>query len=105
MSERAVTFGLRPGTRAPTTSSSGKPSTSLFAPALSDGGPRGRAEDDRTFGALRAFPASLEGVGAASECRMASSSDDMVFVGGNGYAMRPVLVGLHLNIGVLAGLT
>jgi hypothetical protein len=59
----------------PTTSSSGKPSTSLFAPALSEGGARGR-EEERYWERLGA-PASLEGVGAASDCSAASSSEDM----------------------------
>jgi hypothetical protein len=71
-----------PGIRAPTTSSSANPSPSLFAPALSDGGPRGRAEDERICCGRLKLPASLEGVGAASELRTASSRDDMVWVTG-----------------------
>jgi hypothetical protein len=67
-----------PGIRAPTTSSSGNPSISLFAPALSEGGPRGLAEDERMCCDSLALPASLEGVGAASELRTASSKDDMM---------------------------
>ena len=64
---------------APTTSSSGNASISLFAPLLSEGGPRGLAEeermpDDRGVGP----PTVLAGVAAASECRTASKSEDMV---------------------------
>jgi hypothetical protein len=69
-----------PGMRPPTTSSSGKASTSLFAPALSEGGPRGLAEDERICCERLKLPASLDGVGAASELRTASSKDDIVRV-------------------------
>jgi hypothetical protein len=68
----------RPGILAPTTSSSGKPSTSLFAPLLSEGGPRGLADEERIRGVRPGMPASLEGVGAASELRTASSREDMM---------------------------
>ena len=61
------------------TRASGKPSASLFAPLLSEGGPRGRAEEERICCERRGLPASLEGVGAASELRTASSRDDMVY--------------------------
>jgi hypothetical protein len=72
-------FVRLPGTRAPIISSSGSPSTSLFAPALSEGGPRGLAEEDRICDRL-ALPTSLEaeGVGAASELRARSSREDIV---------------------------
>jgi hypothetical protein len=64
---------------APTTSSSGNASTSLFAALLSEGGPRGLADedrmpDDRGVGP----PAVLAGVAAASECRTASRREDIV---------------------------
>lgn len=71
-------LALLPGTLAPTTSSSANPSISLFAPALSEGGPRGRAEEERIRCNRCALPMSLEGVGATSELRTASKSDDML---------------------------
>lgn len=70
-------FALLLGTLAPTTSSSANPSMSLFAPALSEGGARGR-EEERTRCDRFSLPISLEGVGAASELRTASKREDMV---------------------------
>lgn len=67
--------------RAPTTSSSGKPSISLFAPALSDGGPRGR-EGERFCGRLPAWDAVEAGVAVSrpklSEPMTASTREDML---------------------------
>ena len=82
----STTFGISargallrlPGTRFPTTSLSGYPSASLFAPALSDGGPRGLADDDRICDRL-GLPTSLDGVGAASEFRTASRREDIAY--------------------------
>ncbi len=73
------TLARLPGARAPMTSSSAN-STSLFAPALSEGGPRGLAEEDRICCDRRGLPTSLDGVGAASELRTASRRDDIVQV-------------------------
>jgi hypothetical protein len=73
-------FVRLPGTRAPIISSSGSPSTSLFAPALSEGGPRGLADEDRICGVRASLPYALEGVGAASEFSARSSKEDMVCV-------------------------
>jgi hypothetical protein len=82
----STTFGMSvrgafvrlPGTRAPMISSSGSPSISLFAPALSEGGPRGLADEDRISGVRASLPMALEGVGAASELSARSRRDDMV---------------------------
>lgn len=64
---------------APTTSSSGKASMSLFAPLLSEGGPRGLAEEDRMPDERGVGPpAVLAGVAAASECKTASKREDMI---------------------------
>ena len=79
-------FTLRPGALEPTTSSSGKPSPSLWAAALSEGGARGRTEEERICCERRGLPASLDGVGAASECRTASRRDDMAGGSVGGFA-------------------
>lgn len=65
--------------RTPTTSSSGKPSPSLSAPLLSDGGPGGRGEERwavRLLGVLGAcFLLAAEG---ASELSIAPKVEDML---------------------------
>ena len=70
--------------RRPTTSSSGKPSASLRAPLLSDGGPRGRGEDRIRSRPFSARPPLFEvrqsePRSALSELMTASMIEDMVF--------------------------